>query len=278
MTLACLSFCGMAVLVRELAKDIPPLEIGFFRAFGGLLFMVPYALRAGKTIWQTENKKVYAARGCTGAIFIICFFPGVSLMEIADAQALTFTTPLFGFLLALFFLGENLSFQRGCALLIGFFGALVILRPHFDFTNLGAFLILISAIAAAASSTFLKFSTRKDAPDKIVFYHGLYMSPLVLLATLQEWRWPTLEQFLVLVIIAALATLNQRCLSRSFAVSDATAVLPFLFMRLPFGALLGFLVFGELPDFWIWVGGIIIFCSSLYLARFEVKVSKSGTF
>ena len=277
MTLACLSFSGMAVLVKGLAKDIPPLEIGFFRALGGLLFMVPYALRVGKAIWKTENHKVFAARGCTASIFVICYFPGVALIEIADAQALTFTTPLFGFLLALFFLGEELSFQRGIALLTGFLGALVILRPHFNLINIGAFLILISAVSAAASGTLLKFSTRKDAPDKIVFYHGLYITPLVFLSALPEWRWPTFEQLLVLILIAALATLNQRCLSRSFAAADATAVLPFLFMRLPFGALLGFLAFGDIPDYWIWVGGIIIFCSSLYLTRVEVRGDKAGT-
>ena len=97
-------------------------------------------------------------------------------------------------------MGEELSFQRGIALLTGFLGALVILRPHFNLINIGAFLILISAVSAAASGTLLKFSTRKDAPDKIVFYHGLYITPLVFLSALPEWRWPTLEQLLVLIL------------------------------------------------------------------------------
>jgi drug/metabolite transporter (DMT)-like permease len=267
MMLGCLSFAGMAVMLRVLAKEIPPLEVGFFRSVFALLLMVPYALRAGPTIWQSTNHKAFAARGVTGAIFVMCFFPGIALMEIADAQALTFTTPLYGMMLAMLFLGEAFRLKRVLALGVGFAGALIIIRPGFQSVSVGAVLVLIAALSAAGSGTLQKYITRNDPPDKLVFFHGLYMTPLTLIGALFDWRWPSLWQLALLLVMAGLATLNQRFLARAFAAADATSVFPFVFMRLPFGALLGFLVFQELPGVWVWVGGAVIFGAAFYLAR-----------
>jgi len=267
MSVAGLSFAGMAVMIRVLADDLPPLEIGFFRAFIALLLMTPYALRAGLGIWRTGNHKALAARGCSGAIFVMFFFSGVALIDVADAQALTFTTPLFGMMLAMLFLGERFRVNRVVALGVGFAGALIIIRPGFQTVSVGAVLVLISALAAAGSGTLLKFVTRKNPPDKVVFFHSLYMTPITLVGALFDWQWPTLWQLVLLIVMAALATLNQRLLSRAFAAADATAMFPFLFMRLPFGAALGFMVFHELPGIWVWLGGAVIFGAAFYLAR-----------
>jgi drug/metabolite transporter (DMT)-like permease len=239
----------MAVTIRILASDVPPLEIGFFRAFVALLLMTPYAIRVGRPIWTSQNHKAFAARGTTGAIFVMCFFPGVALMEIADAQALTFTTPLFGMMLAMLFLGEGFRLNRVLALAIGFAGALIIIRPGFQSVSIGAGLVLLSALAASCSGTLLKFTTRSDAPDKVVFFHGLYMTPITFVGAMFVW------------------TLNQRFLGRAFASADATIIFPLVFMRLPFGALLGFFILQEVPGIWVWAGGAVIFGAAVYLAR-----------
>ncbi len=107
--------------------------------------------------------------------------------------------------------------------------------------------VLLSSLSAGISSNLTKFATRTDPPDKVVFYHALYMTPMTLGPALFVWQWPTLEQLLWLALIGFLATLNQRCLSRALAAADATAVLPFLFMRLPFAAILGYAAFVEFP-------------------------------
>ena len=267
MTLGALSFAGMAVMIRVIAVDLPPLEIGFFRSFFAFLLMIPYAVRIGPSVWHTENHKAFLARGTTGSIFVMLFFSGVALIEVADAQALTFTTPLFGMMLATLFLGETFRLNRIVALVVGFSGALIIIRPGFQSVSIGALLVLLSALTAAGSGTLLKYITRSDPPDKVVFFHGLYMTPPTLIAALFDWHWPSLWQLFLLIVMAALATLNQRCLARAFAAADATAVFPFTFMRLPFGAALGFVFFTEIPDFWVWIGGAVIFGAAFYLAR-----------
>lgn len=261
-------------MIRVLAEEIPPLEIGFFRAFVAFLFMIPYGVRTGRGIWRSANHKVFAARGVTGATFIMCFFPGVALMEIADAQALTFTTPLFGMMLAMLFLHEGFRVNRVIALAVGFAGALIIIRPGFQSVSFGAVLVLISALSASGSGTLLKFATRSDAPDKTVFFHGLYMTPITFVGALFVWEWPTFWELVLLIAVAGLATLNQRFLGRAFAAADATVIFPLVFLRLPFGALLGFAVFQEVPGPWVWAGGAVIFCAALYLAR--NKTGSSG--
>jgi len=274
MCLACGSFATMALAVRLLATDIPPLEIGFFRAFFAFLLMVPYAIRTGPSIWKTTNHKAFLARGVTGAGFVMFFFPGVALMEIADAQALTFTTPLFGMLLAMLFLGERFRANRVLALAAGFTGALIIIRPGFETISFGAILVLCSALSASGSGALMKYATRSDPPDKVVFFHAIYMTPLILIGAFFDWHWPNLWELFMLAVVAALATLNQRFLGRAFAATDATAVFPFIFMRLPFGAALGFAVFQEIPDLWVWLGGAVIFGAALYLARSDTGGGK----
>lgn len=272
MTVGAVSMTSMAVMVRHLATDIHPIEIGFFRMVLGLGFLVPLMARAGTRAIHTRNHRFFQIRSIFTFIFLMTFFPGVALMEIADAQALTFTEPLFGAALAILFLGEPVRAQRIIAVLVGFAGALIILRPGFEAVGIGAVLMLIAALTSALGNTINKFATRTDSPDTIVFYHGVYAIPPIFIAALFVWTWPTAEQFLWLVAIAGLGTLNQQSFSRAFTAADASVVLPFHFLRLPCGAALGFIVFAELPDIWVWIGAAVIFAATLMLARREAGI------
>ena len=277
MCLACFFFAGMSMVARDLSADrsseLHGLEIAFFRSLAGLLLMLPYGFRAGRTIWKRSNQLLFVCRGATGAGFTLLYFPALAMIPIADAQALSFTTPLFGVLLASLFLGEVLHRHRIVAVTVGFLGALVILRPGFETVGLGGILVLLSSLSAGISANLTKFATRTAEPDTVVFFHALYMTPFTFIPALIVWVWPNAEQFMWLALIGALATLNQQCLSRALAAADATAVLPFLFMRLPFAAILGYLAFAEFPIFWVWIGGAIIFGAALYLARGDSKIS-----
>jgi drug/metabolite transporter (DMT)-like permease len=136
--------------------------------------------------------------------------------------------------------------------------------------------VLAAALANATSNTIVKFTTRSDHPDTVVFYLMVYVTPMTFVPALFVWTWPNLGQLLLLTGVGVFATLNQRFLSRAFATTDATAVLPFDFARLPFAAIIGFLVFAELPDIWVWVGGAVIFASSVYTAHHEAHEARRG--
>ena len=120
MTAGALSFTIMTTLIREVAQDIHPFEIGFFRCLTNLLCMLPFVFRTGSSIWQSVNHKVYIFRGVIGVGFLLTFFPGAAMLPVSDSMALFFTAPLFGTVLVLLFLGENNNIQTNNAGLLVF--------------------------------------------------------------------------------------------------------------------------------------------------------------
>lgn len=276
MMASALSFTIMTALIREVAQEIHPFEIGLFRVVTNLLLMLPFAFRTGRAIWVSDNHKVYVFRGFSGTAFLLCYFSGAALIPVSDSQALIFVTPLFAALMAVLVLRERMRARRIMALIVGFLGALIILRPGFAEINIGSVLVFLSAIFLAASLVTVRHTTRTDHPDTAVFYLMLYMTPLVAIPALFVWTPPTLAQAAWMVAIGFFATLNQRFFSRAFAAAETMAVMPFDFSRLPFAAIIGWIVFAELPDIWVWVGGAIIFGASLYIAHREMVASKEG--
>lgn len=275
MVAAALSFTIMTTLIREVAQEVHPFEIGFFRVVTNLVLMLPFAIRTGPGIFQSSNHKIYAFRGAFGLLFLLTYFPGAAMVPVSDSQALIFSSPLFASVMAIVFLGERVRGRRVSALISGFCGAILVLRPGFDTVNAGALLVLIGAFANAASNVMVRHTTRTDHPDKAVFFLMMYMTPLATIPALFVWTTPTLEQLAYMVAIGFCGALNQRFMSRAFAVAEATAILPFDFARLPFAALIGWIVFAELPDIWVWVGGALIFGASLYIAHREAVASKN---
>ncbi len=276
MTAAALSFTIMTALIREAAKEVHPFEIGFVRVIVNLLLILPYAFRTGPSILHTTNHKAYALRGLIGLVFLMSYFTGAAMLPVSDSQALIFTSPLFATVLAVMFLGERLRTRRVTALIVGFCGAMIIIRPGFDTLNLGALLVLIGALANGSSNVIIRHTTRTDHPDKVVFYLMVYVTPLSLIPALFVWTTPTWPQLAMMVGVGVFATLNQRFMSRAFHAAEATAVVPFDFARLIFAAIIGWLAFSELPDLWVWVGGLIIFSSSLYITHREAKARRQG--
>lgn len=271
MAAAAASFTVMTALIRETAKEVHPFEIAFFRALVNLVLMLPYAIRTGPAGLKTSNHKAFALRAVCGLVFLMTYFSGAALIPVAESQALTFTSPLWGVLLAVLFLGERMTPARALAVIAGFAGVLVILRPGIVQVSLGAILVLAGALAAAASNTIVKFTTRTDHPDAVVLYQMIYVTPLIFVPALWVWTWPTFYQLLLMFGVGFFATLNQRFLSRAYAAADATVVVPFEFARLPFAAMIGFAALGELPDVWAWLGGAVIFGASLYMVRRESR-------
>ncbi len=273
MMAAALSFTVMTTLVRLVGQEIHPFQIGFVRILVNIVLILPFVLRTGRSIWRTTNHKAYALRGLFGFAFVLTYFAGAALIPVPDSQALIFTSPLFVTAMAVVFLGERLRGQRTMALVIGFCGAMIILRPGLDEVNIGAVLVLIAAVANAASNTVVKYTTRSDHPDKAVFYLMIWVAPMIFVPAMMVWKPPTWYQLALMIGIGVFATFNQRFLSRAFAAADATAVLPFDFARLPFAALIGWLVFADFPDIWVWVGAAVIFGASIYLTRSEARTT-----
>lgn len=276
MLVATACFMTMQTGIRHMTAELHPFVVGFFRTFLGLLWLMPWILRIGRSAWRTARPLVHVFRGTINTVSMLSTFVALSITPLAEVTALSFTAPLFATLGAIFFLGEKVRMRRWIAIGVGFVGALLILRPGFAEIGPGPLLALLASALWAMALLIIKVQSRTDSSVTIALYMGAVMSPLALAAAIPFWTWPDPRQFLMLAGIAALGTLGQVALNQSFREADATVVLPFDYLKLIWATALGFVVFGEVPDAWTWIGGTVIFASTVYIAWREAKTKRDA--
>jgi drug/metabolite transporter (DMT)-like permease len=267
---------ALAALIRSLSATLHPFEIAFFRSFLGLMFILPWLVRSGIPAARTKRLRLFSVRAAIGALAMLTWFYALSIMPLADAVALSFTSPLFVTAGAALFLGEDVRARRWTATVIGFCGAMIILRPGAGTLSLAALLVIFAAATMAAAGLMVKELSRTEPAKVIVLYMVLFMSPLTLIPALFVWRWPSPMEFAWLAGLAAVATAGNFAYTRAIVEADISVVTPFDFVRLPFAAALGFFAFGEVPDRWTWIGGAVIATASIYVAHREARLERLG--
>jgi drug/metabolite transporter (DMT)-like permease len=276
MVLASAGFAVMIGLIRHVANSgIHPFEIAFFRNLLGLVAILPWVAGLGFAGLKSRRQPLYALRALLGVISMLCWFWALSVMPLTEAVALSFTAPLFTTILAALVLGEIVRLRRWSAVLVGFVGALLMLRPQGSgFPLFEGALVLISAATQGASAICIKQLARTEPPNVIVAYMVIYLTPLSILPALLVWTWPSVAQLGWLALLAFSATLAHLCYTRALRAAEASLVSPFDFARLVFTALIGFFVFDQRSDVWTWVGAAVIFASGIYIAQREARVSR----
>ncbi len=271
MTMSALLFAGQAAIVRYLSKEMHFLEISLFRALFGVVAMLPWLMRTGIGVMRTRHAGLYATRGFLSTIAMYGWFGSLALIPIADATAISFTFPLFIALFGVIFLRESAHPMRWAALIIGFAGTLVIVRPGFQEVNIGMVMVIGAGLCIATSAMMLKVAIRSDHPDTAVLYQSVFMLPFAVAGAALVWQWPSAEQWLWGLALGAASATAQRFYTRAFAVGETGAVAPFDFARLPFAVALGFVAFAELPDLWTVLGAAIIFAAWIVAERSEAR-------
>lgn len=269
MLLATVFFSTMHGLIRHISADMHPLEIVFFRNLFGLVVVAPWFMRYGFTILKTGNLKLHLLRAVLNIVSMMSFFYALSLAPLADVTALTFAAPLFAPVLAAFFFGERAGAMRWAAILFGFAGAMVVLRPGFGDANIGLFLAAFAALVWAFALMVIKQLGRTDSTVTITSYMIVCLVPLSAIPAVFFWQWPTAEQFLWLLATGVSGTIGHLILNQAVKEAQASTVMPFDFLRLIWAVLIGYFVFAELPDAFTWVGGLMICASGIYIAYSE---------
>lgn len=278
--LAAFFFSGMAIFIRQASYELHPTVIVFFRNLLAVLFMVPWLMRAGLGAMRTNRIGMLALRSLLGLIGMTSGFWAYTLIPIAQATALSFTSPIFATIGAALILGEVVRLRRWTAVIVGFLGAMiVVVGDSGGFAGLGALelgvlLALVNAFIMAANKLVLKSLTTTERPEAIVTYMVLLLTPLSLVAALFFWTWPTPLGFLWLCCLALAGTLGHLCITRAFKAAEVTVILPFDFARLPISAAMAFLIFAEIPTEWTILGGLVIFAATFYIARREAQLAK----
>ena len=268
------SFMGAGV--KLLSNELHPIIICFYRCLMGLIIITPFVARNNFKALQTDNMRLQIFRALINIISMICWFSAIGMMHFEKATALGFTTPLFTTVLAVLILGEVIRFHRTAALLLGFVGILIIIRPGYMPFEFGTILMLIASFSFSFVLIFVKKLSATDSSLTIIFYHLLYMTPAFFILSFFYWENINLNQLIIFILMGASGLLSHWCLAQAFKMSDTTFVMPLQFTKLIWASLIGLFIFSEQPDIWTWVGGVIIFISVVYITYREA-FKKRGT-
>ena len=267
--LAAVSFAVMMTSVRHMDGKFDAFEIVFFRALIGVFIVIPLVTKSGLKALRTERMPMHIVRTMFALFAMATLYYSLAELAVAQAIALTFLIPLFTTIAAGTVLGERVGIHRWSATLVGFAGAMVIIRPGFAEVSGPVLLVVLSSALYAGAWSSVKILTRTDYAAVTVFWMNVLMVPLTAIPLFWVWVAPSVKDILPLLIMALSGWSAHFCQARAFESSDASAVMPFDFLRLPLGALFGYLLFAEFIDAWTWAGAVIIFLAGYYITRRE---------
>lgn len=265
----------MWVMIRYAAAYLHSFELVFFRNFIGLILLMPMLLGTPGLI-RRDRLRVHLGRATSGFIATMGTFYAVANAPLADVLAINYTAPLFGTLGAVLVLGERIRARRMVALALGFAGMLLVLRPGSVPISAGIVAAIVSAVATGYSIVAMRSLVGVDDARAVAAWTFILTCLPSLLVALFVWAAPPPAVWGLLAGIGAAAAIGQLTLTRAFALSEASAVLPLDFVRFGLVTAAGVLLFDERYDAFTLAGGALILASTIYLAWREAQVKREG--
>ena len=259
----------MEALIKAAQYDSNVYTIGFFRFFFGFLIILPYLLTKKFNTYKTKNLKFYIIRGAFNIPVMILGFGALVYVPLEQFKAMHFLSPIIVVLLSFIIFREQIYRFRIFALIIGFLGMLIIVRPGYVDFNIGTIMILVSLTFWSFIIILSKFVSKDDSPITMVTYQYTLMTIFAFPLAIYFWQMPSLISILLVFIAAASGTILHLCLGLAYKYADLSVTQPIWFTGLIFGSGFGYFVFNEIPDFWTWIGGIVVFSSVLVITYFE---------
>jgi drug/metabolite transporter (DMT)-like permease len=272
---ASVGFSAAWVFIRLASETIHPFALVFWRNTAGLLLILPFVLR-DPAIASPAQWKSHAMRSTSGVIGMFTVFYAVANAPMATVQAINFAAPIFATAGAALFLGEKLRARRVGALLTGFAGVLVVLRPGAQPLTPGIVSAVVAAVAVAFSIIAIKRLVGIARPMAVVFWSFALPVLPTLLVAIAFWTTPSGAAWLYILGIGAATLIAQIATVRAFSIAEATAVMPYDFVRFGITIAIGYLLFGESIDGITLIGGALILGSAIYLAYREAVLARKG--
>ena len=274
MTLSAVLFGAMAITIRYASAQLHPFQIAFFRCLFGALFTLPLVWRRGLDVVRTPLLGFYVVRCAVGIASMCAGFWAMVHLPLAQAVSLYYATPLFVTIGAVFVLGEVVRVRRWSAVIVGFIGVLIIVRPGTSGFS-AASLIAIGAAALSGGVTIsIKYLARTEPADRIVLLTQLLWVPLSLPLALTVWQWPRGDILAWAMLSGLLGTTAHMCWTRALQRADASLIAPIGFVQLPVVSVLAYLCFGETLGAGTAIGSGVIFAANLYIAQREARLAR----
>ena len=267
-------FTSTSAMIRLLSTQIESVQTAFFRAVISVILLLPMIAAGRVKPWHSKRIVGHFWRTAMGTGSMVLGFYAVSMLPLADATAIAFSQPLFSVVVAALILGEKVRWRRWSATVIGFAGVLIMVRPGEGSLQLGALVALANAAAVSISILLVRRLSDSETPLMILTQFAIFSTILLTVPAILVWRWPDFWGWVLAVGIALSATVGQYFWVQAFKAGEMSAVAPFEYMRLPFAVFVGWLIWGEMPVIWTYVGASIVIGSALYIAHREHQLAR----
>jgi drug/metabolite transporter (DMT)-like permease len=264
---------GVSISIRALKPDIPLPELLFFRAFIGLIAISFFMLPKGWRILIPRRPGLQVVRNLLHVSAQYCLFFAVAIIPMAEVTAIEFTVPLITCLMAAPLLKEKIGRMRWIGMIVGFIGILFVVRPVFEDVPTVMWIAIFGAVLFSLNTVMVKILSEVEEAGTMVFVMNVIQSLVLLVPAYYVWITPQWHHAPLLLMLGLSGILTHYCLSRALAIADTSVVLPLDFLRLPFIALIAYLVWGETFSPWSGLGALIIVGSSYFAI---MKVRKEG--
>lgn len=252
---------GMTVAGRQLAQEVSVFEVMLLRSVIATIILTPIVMLNGGLRGRLSQLKFHGIRNVVHYAGQYAWFSALLLIPLAEVIAIEFTMPLWIAILAAAFLGERLYGWKIAALIVGFGGVLMIVKPGLTL-NAGHIVALAAALLFAVSVTLTKYITRRDTALTVIFFMFTMQSVIGAVPAWLTWTWPSAAALPFVAVVALAGTGSHYCLSKAISLADATVVMPMDFLRLPLSALLGYWIYNEGLDGWSLAGGGLILAAN----------------
>ncbi len=267
-------FALQSAAIKSLAPRLDVWQIVFLRSLLLALFILPLAWR--KNALATRRLGAHFGRALVGVGGFLTYVYAISHAPLAEVTAISFMKAIFAVLLAIVVFGEKVGWRRWLAVLVGFCGVLIMVRPGSAPLEPALIAALANALFAAAIVTMLKQLSRTEAPETIVLYFGLFAALLMAMPAALTWADPTPREWAILVGMSLIGTLGQSLAVRGWAEGEISAMAPLAYVHLIYAGLLGYLLFAEIPDSWTLAGSAVIIGATLYITLREARARRKA--
>ena len=261
---------------KYLSADLPVLQITWARYFFTVAFTFPIMFFFyRKQLKWTDKPKLQFIRGLILLTANICFFYAISVISLAKALTLAFVAPLIVTTFSPIFLNEKVGFRRWSAVIIGFVGSLVVIRPGFVEINLASFAALGTGIMYGFYLIITRKLSTSDNPLLTLLLTGVVGAIIISCVMPFVWVQPTINQWSMMAAIGVFACIGHLFLILSLKYADASKLAPFSYFEIITNILIGYYFFGDFPDNWTFLGLAIIVMSGIYIYQREQSVNKN---
>ena len=270
------SFCAvlMSVFLKLAQSDSNVFTIGFLRFFFGFLLITPFILKSKFKVYNTNNLKLHISRSLINVPMMILGFAALMYIPLEQIKAIGFLSPILVVILSVIFLKERIYLIRTFSLILGFIGTIIIIRPGIIEISIGVYMVLASALLWSSVIIITKLMSKTDSALTILTYQYTFVSLFTFPLAIFYWISPSNLSIFYSLLAAIVGTVLHLCINNAYKLSDLSNIQPVWFSQLIFSSIAGVILFGDKVDFYVYLGGIIVFISVLIITYRENYLKK----